>query len=164
MDTETGHARGSKFLLLGQAGPTRPGRAAACSGQRSLPLRSASAPGGWRATRGLVVGVVVVPSGRGRRALCGAAPPASSPRRVPIRPAPPRTDRWMAIITVARGSRPEGPDGSGVNGLTLGPLRLLGGLSPAGQGPAVSDTRLPLPPLAAATMRSTDIRRCIVRS
>jgi hypothetical protein len=42
-------------------------------------------------------------------------------------------------------ARPEGPDGSGVNGLTLGPLRLLGRLSPAGQGPAVSDTRLPLP-------------------
>lgn len=45
------HQCGSKFLFLGQAGPTRPGRAAACSGQRSLPLRSASAPGGWRATR-----------------------------------------------------------------------------------------------------------------
>jgi hypothetical protein len=51
MDTETGHARGSEFLLLGQAGPTRPGRAAAASGQRSLPLRSASAPDGWRARR-----------------------------------------------------------------------------------------------------------------
>lgn len=29
-------------------------------------------------------------------------------------------------VTVASGSCPEGPDGSGVNGLTLGPLRLMG--------------------------------------
>jgi hypothetical protein len=32
------------------------------------------------------------------------------------------------------GSGPEGPTGLGVNGLTLGPLRLLGQLTPAGQG------------------------------
>jgi hypothetical protein len=30
------------------------------------------------------------------------------------------------IVTVARGLRLEGPDGSGVNDLTLGPLRLMG--------------------------------------
>jgi hypothetical protein len=59
--------------------------------------------------------------------LCGAAPPASSPLRVPIRPAPPRTDRRVVIISVASRARPEGPDGSGVNDLTPGPLRLLGG-------------------------------------
>jgi hypothetical protein len=35
-----------------------------------------------------------------------------------------------------------GPDGSGVNGWTQGPLRFLGRLSSAGQRPAVSDTRL----------------------
>jgi hypothetical protein len=49
------------------------------------------------------------------------------------------------IVTVASGSRPEGPDGSGVNGLTPVPLRLLGRLLPAGQEPATDDTRLPLP-------------------
>jgi hypothetical protein len=38
----------------------------------------------------LVVDVVVVASGTGRRRLCGAAPPASSPLGVPIPPAPPR--------------------------------------------------------------------------
>ena len=48
-------------------------------------------------------------------------PPASSPLRVPIRPALPRIDPWVVIVTVASGSRPEGPDGSGVNGLTPGP-------------------------------------------
>ena len=52
-------------------------------------------------------------------------PPASSPLRVPIRPAPPRIHRHAMIVTVASESRPEGPDGSGVNGLTLGPLQLL---------------------------------------
>jgi hypothetical protein len=54
------------------------------------------------------------------------SPPASSPLRVPIRPAPPRIDRLAVIVTVASGSRPERPDGSGVNGWTLGPLRPLG--------------------------------------
>jgi hypothetical protein len=84
--------------------------------------------------------------GRGRRAFCGAAPlPASSPLRVPIRPAPPSIDPWVTIITVANGSPPEGPDGSGVNGLTPGPLRPLGRLSPAGHGPAEGDARLPRP-------------------
>ena len=51
---------------------------------------------------------------------------------------------WAVIVTMASGSRPEGPDGSGVNGLTPGPLRLLGRLSPAGQVPAAGHTRLPL--------------------
>jgi hypothetical protein len=49
-------------------------------------------------TRGLGTGrVVVVTSGRGRRALCGAAPPTSSPLRVPIRQAPPGDDRWQYL-------------------------------------------------------------------
>jgi hypothetical protein len=91
------------------------------------------------------VDVVVVASGRGRHALCGAAPPASSPLRVPIRPAPPRIHPLAVIVTVARRSRPAGPDGSGVNGLTLGPLRLLGRLSPAGLGlPQVTRASLSL--------------------
>jgi hypothetical protein len=42
----------------------------------------------------------VVASGRGRRALCGAAPPTSSPLRVPIRPAPPRIDHLAVIVTL----------------------------------------------------------------
>ena len=41
---------------------------------------------------------------------------------------------WAMLVTVASGSCREGPDGSGVNGLTLGPLRLLGRLAPAGRG------------------------------
>ena len=41
--------------------------------------------------------------------------------------------------------------GSGVNGLTPGPLRLLGQLSPAGQGPAADNTRLPLPSLISGS-------------
>jgi hypothetical protein len=55
--------------------------------------------------------------------------PASASRSV--RPLP--INHWATLVTVASGSRPEGPDGSGVNGLTLGPLRLLDRLSPAGQ-------------------------------
>lgn len=45
----------------------------------------------------------------------------SSPLRVSIRPAPPRIDSWVVIVTVARGLRSEGPGGSRVNGLTPGP-------------------------------------------
>ncbi|MCA1603972.1 MAG: hypothetical protein LC775_00455 [Acidobacteria bacterium] len=54
-------------------------------------------------------------------AHCAEPPPqrqAPSPLRVPIHPAPPRIDCWAVIVTVASGSRPEGPGGSGVNGLT----------------------------------------------
>jgi hypothetical protein len=77
-----------------------------------------------------------------------AEPPPQRPARyrVPIRAAPPQHDRWAVIATVASGSRPEGPHGSGVNGWTPGPLRLLSRPLPAGQGPAADDTRLPLPP------------------
>jgi hypothetical protein len=134
--------RGGPSVRL-QAGPNGPDAPPLAPAMRSLPLRSASAPGGWRATRGCSGAVVA--SGRERRALCGAAPPASSPLRVPIRLAPPRIAREVTIVTVASGLRREGPDGSGVNGLTLGPLRLLGRLLPAGQGPAASGARLPLP-------------------
>ncbi|MEA2712334.1 MAG: hypothetical protein QOK27_295 [Gemmatimonadales bacterium] len=124
--------------------PTRPGRAAAASGYALAPAplreragRLARDTGVWLC-RGDV-------RERKARIVRSRPPPASSPLRVPIRPAPPRNDSWVVIVTVPRRSRPEGPDGSGVNGLTPGPLRLLGRLSPAGQGPAVGDARLPLP-------------------
>jgi hypothetical protein len=42
---------GENFLYVFKPGRHGPGRAAAISGQRSLPLRSASAPGGSRVTR-----------------------------------------------------------------------------------------------------------------
>ena len=48
-------------------------------------------------------------------------PPASSPLRVPIRPAPHVVNLYAVIVTVVSGSGREGPDGAGVNGLTLGP-------------------------------------------
>jgi len=58
-------------------------------------LRPALAPAPLRERAGRLardtvtrmIDVVVVASGTARRALCGAAPPASSPLRVPIRPA-----------------------------------------------------------------------------
>lgn len=50
----------------------------------------------------------------------------------------------LALIS---GSGSEGPVGSEVNGWTPGPLPLLGRRSPAGQGPAANDTRLPDPAL-----------------
>jgi hypothetical protein len=66
---------------------------------------------------------------------CAEPPPQRQARyRVPIRPAPPHIDRWAVIVTVVSGSRREGLDGSGVNGLTPGPLRLLGRLSPGRPG------------------------------
>jgi hypothetical protein len=61
-------------------------------------------------------------------------PPTSSPLARPDPSGPSALVLCVVIVTVASESRPEGPDGSGVNGLTLGPLRLLGRLSPAGQG------------------------------
>jgi hypothetical protein len=73
---------------------------------------------------------------------CVKQPPACSWLHVSIRPVPPRIGRWTVIV-VARGSRPEGR--TGVNGLSLGSLRLLGRLPPPGQRPAVGSTRLPLP-------------------
>lgn len=80
-----------------------------------------------------------------------SCPPASSPLRVLIPLAPPGDHRLVAIMPVTSGSGTEGPAGSGVNGLTPGPLRLLGRLTPAGQGPAVDDTRLPPPPFTIAS-------------
>ena len=49
-------------------------------------------------------------------------PPSVKPA---ARPDPPGVVEQL-VVTVASGSPPEGPDGSGVNGLTPGPLRLLG--------------------------------------
>jgi hypothetical protein len=67
-----------------------------------------------------------------------AEPPPQRPARCASQSARPL--RWMIVSRdhhPGRWSRPEGPGGSGVNGLTPGPLRLLGRLSPAGPGPAV---------------------------
>lgn len=62
-----------------------------------------------------------VTPGKGRRALCGAAPQ----RRARCASRSDRSLRastvWAVTITVGSGSRPEGPGGSGVNGLTPGP-------------------------------------------
>jgi hypothetical protein len=79
--------------------------------------------------------------------LCGAAPQRQARWRIPIRPVPPRIDFWAVIahLTVASGVLSVGPDGSGVNGLTPGPLCLLGRLSAAGQGLPQMTPRLPHP-------------------
>jgi hypothetical protein len=53
-------------------------------------------------------------------------PPASSPLRVPIPPAPPPRSPLGCNHRGARWVESEGPAESEVNGLTLGPLRLLG--------------------------------------
>jgi len=86
-----------------------------------------------RDTVARMCGCCVVASGTGRRGLCGAAPPASSPLTRPDPCGPSARRLWAVIFTVA-GDHVEGPHGSGVNGWTPGPLRLLGRLSPAGQG------------------------------
>jgi hypothetical protein len=102
---------------------------------RSLPLRSASAPGGRRATR--VTGYECR-SGYVRESearIVRSRPPNVQPAARPNPSGPSADPSLQVIMAVARGSRPEGPDGSGVNGLTPGPLRLLlGRLPPAGQG------------------------------
>jgi hypothetical protein len=82
-------------------------------------------------------------------------PPASSPLRVPVAPTPPQCGRCAIILMVLDGPSPEGPAGPGVNGLTLGPLRLLSQALPAGQKrPAVENTRIPLPLFAIARIYS----------
>jgi hypothetical protein len=96
--------------------------------------------------------------------LCGAAPPASSPLARPDPPGPSAFQLLSSDRRVAGQSRTEGPDGSGVNGLTLGPLRLLGRLSPAGHGPAVEDTRLPLPLYVTATDRTFSVVRRVANA
>jgi hypothetical protein len=63
-----------------QAGPTRPGRATATSGQRSLPLRCVSAPGGWRATKGWPDHRECSGRVRGEGAAHRAEPPSLSSR------------------------------------------------------------------------------------
>jgi hypothetical protein len=79
---------------------------------------------------------------------CAESPPSVQPA---VRPDPASPCGWSIVeawsVAVASGSRSEGPAGSGVNGLTPGPLRLLGRLSPAGQRPAACDAHLPLPPI-----------------
>jgi hypothetical protein len=61
-------------------------------------------------------------------------PPNVKPATRPDPSGPSAHRSWVVIVTVASGLGPKGPDGPGVNGLTPGPLRLLGRLSPAGQG------------------------------
>ena len=74
---------GEKFPSSSQAGPTRLGRAAACSGYALAPASLRERAGRLaRDTVDPVVNVAVVASGRGTRGLCGVAPPASSPLRV----------------------------------------------------------------------------------
>ncbi len=134
---------GEDFLYVfkpGRHGPDAPPLAPAYARSRFAP-RARRAAG---ARHGVVVVLWLCPGEGG--AHCAEPPPQRQARCAsrslrPLR----RTDRLTVIVTVASGSRPEGPEGSGVNGLTPGPLRLLGRLSPAGQGPAVGDTRLPLP-------------------
>jgi hypothetical protein len=77
-------------------------------------------------------------------------PPNVKPAARPD-PSGPSADRSLGSDRHhGRGSRPEGPDGSGVNGLTPGPLRLLGRALPAGQWPAGEDARLsPSLPIAS---------------
>lgn len=64
-------------------------------------------------------------SGKGQRALCGAAPSV----KPAARPDPPGPSALQSLGGDRHRSKwvtSGGPDGSEVNGLTLGPLRLLG--------------------------------------
>jgi hypothetical protein len=122
----------------------------ACSGQRSLPLRSASAPGGSRATRGY--GSDVVGSGRGRRALCGAAP--QRPARYASRSARPLP------TTIRSADRRRGKRATSGGAGRSGSKRLDPG-APTTPRPAIAGrpracrryTRLPLPPFSIASSR-----------
>jgi hypothetical protein len=71
----------SPWIKPGRHGPDAPPLAPASARSRFAP-RARRAAGARHA--GLVVDVVVVASGKGRRAYYGAAPPVSSPLRVPI--------------------------------------------------------------------------------
>ncbi len=131
----SGVQAGEDFLYVfkpGRHGPDAPPLAPA---MRSLPLRSASAPGGSRVTRGCGCGGVA--SGRRRRGLCGAAPPASSPLRAPIRPAPPRIDRWSGDHHRGTWVTSGGAGRIGSKRLDPGAPATPRPALPAGQGPAV---------------------------
>lgn len=142
-----------------------PGRAAAASGlcARSRSA-SASAPGGSRVTRWPGLTLRWSPSDPGGGcAQCPEPPPRRQARCAsrsarPLRAPPVRHGslRW------GRGSPSEGPGGSRVNGLTPGSLRLLGRLTPAGQGPAVDYARIPLPPLTAQVRPGVHSRRLVI--
>jgi hypothetical protein len=126
----------------GLNGPDAPPLAPA---MRSLPLRSASAPGGWRATRGCGCGVVASASGRGRRALCGAAPPASSPL---TRPDPSGPSAHPSIGSDHHRGKRVTSGGAGRTrskrldpGAPTTPRPAIAGRP----GPAGGDARLPLP-------------------
>jgi hypothetical protein len=86
----SGPGRGDDDFLYGfkpgRHGPNAPPLAPASARSRSAPRarRAAGARHGLPRHE-----CAAVASGRRRHGLCGAAPPASSPLRVPIRPAPP---------------------------------------------------------------------------
>jgi hypothetical protein len=84
-------------------------------------------------------------------------PPSVKPAARPDPPGPSAHHSRGVIVTVTSGSRPEGPGGSGVNGLTPGPLRLLGRRCRQARGLLRVDTRLPLP-LFNPEMPLPDIR------
>jgi hypothetical protein len=140
---------GEDFLYVfkpGRHGPDAPPLAPASARFRCAPRARRAA--GARHGRPDVTPAVVA-SGRGRRALCGAAPPASSPLRVPIRPAPPGTDR---LSSDHHRSKRVTYGGAG----RIGSKRLDPG-APTSPRPAaagrpgacrVDHTRLPLPPLS----------------
>jgi hypothetical protein len=128
--SETGSRRSishvvQTFFSMEQAGPTRPGRAAAASGFALAPASLRERAGRLARDTGLWLCCGCVRE-REAQIVRSRPPPASSPLRVPIRPAPPRVDRLGSNQHCGSGSCPEGPGGSGVNGLTPGPLRLLG--------------------------------------
>lgn len=125
---------------------------------RSLPLRSASAPGGSRATRGRGEVVVVqwLRPGEGG-AHCAESPPSVQPdaRPDPSGPSARRSlggDRHRGMWVTSGG-----PDGSGVNGLAPGPLRLMGGYRRRGHIQSSNSHRGP------ASLRSTPLRFAVRR-
>ncbi|MGH8605501.1 MAG: hypothetical protein ACREXR_22735, partial [Gammaproteobacteria bacterium] len=66
-------------------------------------------------------GLVVVCVREREARIVRSLPPNVKPAARPDPSGPPRIDRWEVSVTVASGSPLEGPDGSGVNGLTPGP-------------------------------------------
>jgi hypothetical protein len=79
-----------------------------------------------------------------------------NPLRVPIRPAPPRRGSSSNHCRCGTLSATEGPDGSGVNGLTPADLRPVGCSTrcTVNRGLPQSSTRFPLPPFTHALNRA----------
>jgi hypothetical protein len=153
------------FLFSRQAGPTRPGRAAACSGQRSLPLRSASAPGGWRATRLTHLWTCSGPV-RGREALIvRSRPPASSPLPRPDPPGPSVHESLGGDRHRGKSVKSGGAGRIGSKRLDPGaPATPRPGYHRAGQDLPVVDARLPLLRTGLLAQRFLSTQRCSPRS